>query len=126
MLNKKGNKFYFIIAVMILLSITVVFAAWPFSKPQLVDASAKLKIECDTLIIDPNGFIGKTGDYVCQKSGYQTCVSMNSAQMYSGGQYQFESSGPCRLDNVVQNELRTEGNRQEGYYTKSVSCCRLK
>lgn len=126
--NKKGtNKFYLITFFVLLTSIITVVAAWPFNKPQTVTNAPKgFTIECNTFILDPNVYLGKNGNQVCNSLGYKTCVSLNSAKVIDAGENRLESAGPCTGDNVVQNNLRTVGNRQEGYYTNSVSCCRLK
>ncbi|HLC86451.1 MAG TPA: hypothetical protein VJG30_04155 [Candidatus Nanoarchaeia archaeon] len=127
MLNKKGNKFYLIVICVLLLSITAVIAVWPFSKPQAVaNASKGFTIECNTFSLNPSVYLGKTGNQVCKSLGYATCVSLNDATLINGGENRAESAGPCTGDSVVINDIKVVERHQEGTYTSSVSCCRLK
>ena len=82
-------------------------------------------IECNTFILNPDVYLGKTGQYVCKDLGYQTCVTLYNADVISGGSNRIEHPVPCTGDSVVINDLVARGNIQEGRYTHSVSCCKL-
>ena len=86
----------------------------------------KQTLECDTFIFSPNQYLGKTGNHVCTSLGYTTCVSLIESVIIDGGEHRLEHAVPCHGDSVVRNNIVNEGNIQRGWYTSSVSCCRLR
>ena len=101
------------------------FIVMNLDKDNLEDITAYWIIE-DTFSLNPSVYLGKTGNQVCKSLGYATCVSLNDATLINGGENRAESAGPCTGDSVVINDIKVVERHQEGTYTSSVSCCRLK
>ncbi len=95
------------------------------SRSSSVTNTVMSKIECNTFLIDPSFYLGKTGEIVCQTIKYSTCVAMYDQKVINGGADTLEHVKGCIGDHVVENTLTNTNNIQTGHYTSSVSCCRL-
>ena|SRR3989338_10714919 len=91
-------------------------------------------IKCDTFTLsNPRNYLGKSGNYVCNNLGYQTCVSLNNHYTRSltvpvgGGSGTYEHNTefykPVPCNNLV--EQTPQVNNNNGVQTEYVSCCNL-